>query len=360
MKPYLFLDIVFQFIFQIPFNIYIKNNEKLKDFNNILGLAKITDYSSTTGLMIKEAFIMVLLKILSYFLFLIQENLYLSYEFKKYILKYHYKYMQKAYIKGKLHSFLFNNYRVKLMNDRLIERKNIKQSLFNIQNTVNNWNTNLTSYSSNSDENSMRNSINNVYEIPISHNSPKRKEKGITIKKIIRKHWLLSLTLKLLESARSVDDEHFNIGGEIIKILQGNTVLYSYLLNLIDDFEKKNFDKYSDIKNLKKLLEEKERIKQEKEKEKMKLKQKVIKTENSSSDEEEEEMINKYRLRKKKTVKIKKVNYKKFKMNNNINNDNNEIIEEKKEEEEEPIKKINTNLFRKSIVKSNTSGKLND
>ena len=63
MKPYLFLDIVFQFIFQIPFNIYIKNNEKLKDFNNILGLAKITDYSSTTGLMIKEAFIMVLLKI---------------------------------------------------------------------------------------------------------------------------------------------------------------------------------------------------------------------------------------------------------------------------------------------------------
>ena len=361
MKPYLFLDIVFQFIFQIPFNIYIKNNEKLKDFNNILGLAKITDYSSTTGLMIKEAFIMVLLKILSYFLFLIQENLYLSYEFKKYILKYHYKYMQKAYIKGKLHSFLFNNYRVKLMNDRLIERKNIKQSLFNIQNTVNNWNTSLTSYSSSNEESGMRNNINNVYEIPINQNSPKRKEKGITIKKIIRKHWLLSLTLKLLESARSVDDEHFNIGGEIIKILQGNTVLYSYLLNLIDDFEKKNFDKYSDIKNLKKLLEEKERIKQEKEK--MKQKEKIIKNINSSSDEEEEEMINKYRMRKKKTVKIKKVNFKKFKMNsniNNINNDNNEIIEEKNEEEdEEPIKKINTNLFRKSITKSKTSGNIN-
>ena len=357
MKPYLFLDIVFQFIFQIPFNIYIKNNEKLKDFNNILGLAKITDYSSTTGLMIKEAFIMVLLKILSYFLFLIQENLYLSYEFKKYILKYHYKYMQKAYIKGKLHSFLFNNYRVKLMNDRLIERKNIKHSLFNIQSTVNNWNTSLTSYSSSNEENRMRNNINNVYEIPINQNSPKRKEKGITIKKIIRKHWLLSITLKLLESARSVDDEHFNIGGEIIKILQGNTVLYSYLLNLIDDFEKKNFDKYSDIKNLKKLLEEKERIKQEKEK--MKQKAKIIKNINSSSDEEEEEMINNYKIRKKKTVEIKKVDYQKFKMNNNINNINNynnEIIEEKDaEDEKEPIKKINTDLFRKSIMKSASS-----
>ena len=356
MKPYLFLDIVFQFIFQIPFNIYIKNNEKLKDFNNILGLAKITDYSSTSGLMIKEAFIMVLLKILSYFLFLIQENLYLSYEFKKYILKYHYKYMQKAYIKGKLHSFLFNNYRVKLMNDRIIERKNIKQSLFKIQNTVTNWNDSLKSYSSNNnEENGMRNSINSLYEIPINHNSPKRKEKGITIKKIIRKHWLLSLTLKLLESARSVDDEHFNIGGEIIKILQGNTVLYSYLLNLIDDFEKKNFEKYSDIKNLKKLLEEKERIKQEKEKEKQK--KKIVKNINSSSDEEEEELITKYRLTKKKTVKIKPVNYKKF---SHINNDNNEIIEEKKEEgNEEPIKKRNTNFFRKSIIKSVTTNNIN-
>ena len=111
MKPYLFLDIVIQFVFQIPFDIYIKNNEKLKEFNNVLGLAKISDYSSSSssGLIIKKAFTMVFLKILTYFLFLIQENIYLSFEFKKFILKYHYKYMQNAYIKGKLHSFLFNN-----------------------------------------------------------------------------------------------------------------------------------------------------------------------------------------------------------------------------------------------------------
>ena len=95
MKPYLFLDICFQFVFQIPFDFYVKNNEKLKDFNKILGLAKISDYSSSssTGLMIKDAFLTVFLKIFTYFLFLIQENLYLSFEFKKFILKYHYKYM---------------------------------------------------------------------------------------------------------------------------------------------------------------------------------------------------------------------------------------------------------------------------
>ena len=369
MKPYLFLDIVIQFIFQIPFDIYIKNNEKLKDFNNVLGLAKISDYSSTSGVMIKEAFIMVLLKILTYFLFLIQENLYLSHEFKKFILKYHYKYMQKAYIKGKLHSFLFNNYRVKLMNDRLTERKNIKHSLFNIQNTVNNWNTNLTSYSSN-DINEIERKYDNSYEIPMNYNSPKKKDKGITIRKIIRKHWLISLALKIFESARAVDDNHFNIGGEVMKILQGNTVLYSYLLNLIDDFEKKNYEKYCDIRNLKKLLEEKEKLKMEKEKEKNKEKEKENENNNDIDneimlEEDEQKMLNK---KGRKTVKNKKFNYKRFmsfriksKTDKTINNT---IIEEKdedKEEDKEDEKDVNNEKEiknNKKMIKSITSSNI--
>ena len=195
MKPYLFLDIILQFVFQIPFDFYIKNNEKLKDFNNILGLAKISDYSSSssTGLMIKDAFIMAFLKILTYFLFLIQENLYLSFEFKKFILKYHYKYMQKAYIKGKLHSFLFNNYRVKLMNDRFIERSNIKKELFTIHSTVTNWNSSLTNYSQNNiteEFTNINNNSKNLYNLSMTQSSHK-KEKGITIRKIIKKHWLV-------------------------------------------------------------------------------------------------------------------------------------------------------------------------
>ena len=309
MKPYLFLDIVFQFVFQIPFNVYIKNNEKLKEFNNVLGLAKISDYSSNSGVMIKEAFIMVLLKILTYFLFLIQENLYLSPEFKKFILKYHYKYMQKAYIKGKLHSFLFNNYRIRLMNNRLTERKNIKHSLSNIQNTVNNWNTNITNYSTNITKEN--NSLQNIYDIPLAHTSTKKKDKGITVKKIIRKHWLVSLTLKIVESARTVDDEHFNIAGEVMKILQGNTVLYSYLLNLIDDFEKKNFNKYSDIKFLKRLLEERENLKKAKEKMKEQKKiKRVYNIDNEAIDENEE--IDFEKKKERKTVKSKRFNFKRY------------------------------------------------
>ena len=191
---------------------------------------------------------MAFLKILTYFLFLIQENIYLSFEFKKLILKYHYKYMQKAYIKGKLHSFLFNNYRVKLMKDRLTERNNIKKELFNIHNTVTNWNTSLTNYSQNkfdddldldtndinniNNDTNSNNNIKNLYKFSSNQIIPK-KEKGITIKKILKRHWLLSLTLSISESARTVDDEHFNISGEILKILQGNTILYSNLIILI-------------------------------------------------------------------------------------------------------------------------------
>ena len=288
MKPYLFLDILIQFIFQIPFDIYIKNNEKLKEFNSVLGLAKISDYSSSSssGLMIKDAFLMAFLKILTYFLFLIQENLYLSFEFKKFILKYHFKYMQKAYIKGKLHSFLFNNYRVKLMNDRLTERDNIKKELFNIHHTVENWNTNLINYTQNKfkvDTTNINNNSTNIkslYNLPMTKITPKKK-KGITIRKILKKHWLISLTLSVAESARTVDNEHFNIGGEILKILQGNTLLYSYLLNLIDDFDKKNYEKYSDIKFLKKL-----RMEKEKEKERLEQEKKNKKKGKSENDEE--------------------------------------------------------------------------
>ena len=334
MKPYLFLDIVFQFIFQIPFNIYMKNNEKLIDFNNILGLAKIADYSSNSGGMNKKAFVMVLLKILSYFLFLIQENLYLSYEFKKFILKYHYNYMQKAYIKGKLHSFLFNNYRVKLMNDRLAERKNITHSLFNIQNTVNNWNTNLTSYGN--DINHIKNDYKNIYEIPMSQVYTKKKGKGITIKKIIRKHWLLSLTLKIYEAARTVDDEHFNIAGEVMKILKGNTVLHSNLLNLIEDFEKKNYHKYCDIKNLKKLLEEREKLKIEKKKEKEKKKKKeIIKNDNIDNDGENIDEEEKTLIRSRKTFHKKRFDFKKYM---NLKREEKEDINTIKEDEKEDIK----------------------
>jgi hypothetical protein len=101
----------------------------------------------------------------------------------------------------------------------------------------------------------------------------------------------VSLTLSIIESARTVDDEHFNIGGEILKILQGNAVLYSYLVNLIDDFDKKNYAKYSDIKYLQRLKKEKEKIKIEKDKKNVKNK-KDGKEDSKEDTKEKDNIIN--------------------------------------------------------------------
>ena len=259
--------------------------------------------------------------------------------------------MQKAYIKGKLHSFLFNNYRVKLMNDRTRERSNIKKELFSIHNTVTNWNTSLTNYSNRNFTEEIANINNNTNNLKNLYNLPSnKKEKGITLRTIIKNHWLVALTLSIIESARTVDDEHFNISGEILKILQGNTVLYSYLLNLIDDFDKKNYEKYSDIKKLPKLIKEKEK------------KENKNKDKNIINEDENEELINQRNSKKKKSININlKKNLLIEEESNEQLNIKNDIIYEKgiedeefpehQEENQRDINK-NMNINKKTLKKS--------
>ena len=251
MKPYLYFDILTQFIFQIPLDKYKKNQKVLEKFFKLFGYVKIADYSSQKDFISGVSCFIVILKILCVFLLLIQENIYDSFEFKKFILKYHYEYMQKTFIKGKLHSFLFNNQRISLMNNRDNENKKVHKNLLKIEKAVNNWNLKLKSY--NNDDLSKGDNIYNIANEPIIN---KRKDKGITISKILRKHWLISIILKIFAAANHIDDEHYNISGYILKILKGNYVLYSQLDNLINEYEEKNIEKYNDMNKIKKLLEE--------------------------------------------------------------------------------------------------------
>ena len=71
MKPYLFIDIITHFIFQIPLNIYIRNESTLDTYFKILGYVKIVE--DFLGF---NSFIYIFLKIICYFLLLIQENTY--------------------------------------------------------------------------------------------------------------------------------------------------------------------------------------------------------------------------------------------------------------------------------------------
>ena len=280
MKPYLFIDIFSQFIFQIPLSIYVKNNIVLTTFFKIFGYVQIVDYSSREEFLDNSAFVYVFLKILSYFLILIQENIYVSYDFKRFILQYHYEYLQKAFIKGKLYSFLFNNYRVRLMNDRVKQRKEINETLNNILCMITKWNCHLRSF------NEGNNIITDLYKATPKENE-KKKGGGITVGQIVRKHWLISLALQIFESSFTVDDEHYNVSGDILKILKGCTVLNSELDDLIDVFERKNYQKYGDINNIKLIQEEKRKLKEkekEKEKEKKKKKKKDDKNTNTNTN----------------------------------------------------------------------------
>ena len=262
MKPYLFLDILTQFIFQIPLNIFSKNYTTLNNFFKIFGYVKIVDYSSKEEILDKDSLANIFLKILSYFLILIQENIYLCYDFKKFILRYHYEYLQSAFIKGKLYSFLFNNSRVHLMNDRLKQRREINETLNNLLCTITTWNKNLRNY------NVGNNVVADLYKAKPQKSNEIKKEEPMTIGKIIRKQWLISLALTIHESSFTLEDEHYNTGGNILKILKGSTVLNSELDDLIDVFEKKNYEKYCDIKNMKLIMEQKRKEENKKKEEK--------------------------------------------------------------------------------------------
>ena len=128
----------------------------------------------------------------------------------------------------------------------VLPEKKVQKNLLSIEKAVNSWNNKLKSY--NNDELSKGDSI---YQIAKEQIITNKKEKGITISKILRKHWLISIILKVFAASNHIDDEYYNKAGYILKILKGNYALYPYLDSLINEYEEKNFEKYNDTKKVK-------------------------------------------------------------------------------------------------------------
>ena len=148
------------------------------------------------------------------------------------------------------------------MNDRLKQRREINETLNNLLCTITTWNKNLRNY------NVGNNVVADLYKAKPQKSNEIKKEEPMTIGKIIRKQWLISLALTIHESSFTLEDEHYNTGGNILKILKGSTVLNSELDDLIDVFEKKNYEKYCDIKNMKLIMEQKRKEENKKKEEK--------------------------------------------------------------------------------------------
>ena len=234
-KPYFFFDLLIQFIFQIPLDIYKINSETLNVYMNILGFEKLIDLNSKNNIIKKRELLSILMKIFCYFLLLLQEKIYSSYDFKKYILKYHYEYMNQAFIIGKCHSFLFNNHRIKLMKDKFQERLKIEETLESLKEMIENWNEKYT-----------LNDTNDYYN---SFKLNKKKKKKISIGNLIRKHWLVKLSLRIYYASRKIDLDKIVLKSELLNILQGNDFTYSELDEKINKFEKENKKIYDPIFN---------------------------------------------------------------------------------------------------------------
>ena len=255
LKPYLFMDILFQFIFQIPFDVFKQNSEVLNKYFKNFGFINLCNYTNPEDFLNVDELFHMTLKVLCYFLILIQEMIYNSHDFKRFILKYHYEYMQKAYIKGKFHGFLFNNHRIKLMKDRMEEQNEINGTLKNIEKMITKWNNKLNNKKFLEINFSRKDSNDEEEEIIY------KKDNKLTINKLLRKQWYIRLALGIYESSRYIDNEHLKDSKCIEMILKGSCYMYSELENLIYKFEKENKEKY------KKLIELEEKIKKELDKE---------------------------------------------------------------------------------------------
>ena len=251
LKPYLFMDIIFQFFFQIPFDAFKQNSEVLNKYFKNFGFVNLCNYSNPEDFLNVDELFHMILKVLCYFLILIQEMIYNSHDFKRFILKYHYEYMQKAYIKGKFHGFLFNNHRIKLMKDRMDEKNEINITLKNIEKLITKWNNKLNNKKVLEINFSRKDSYDEEEEINY------KKENKLTINKLLRKQWYIRLALGIYESSRYIDNEHLKDSKCIEMILKGSCYMYSELENLIYKFEKENKEKY------KKLIKLEEKFKKE-------------------------------------------------------------------------------------------------
>ena len=233
LKPYLFLDLLAQFIFQIPFDAFRTSLSNFTIYLDIFGFVNLVDYSSRIEFINKSGLLTILLKVVTYFFVLIQEIVYNSYDFKKFILKYHFDYMEKAYIKGKLHSFLFNNYRIKLMNDRLNEQNEINATLKKIEGMIVKWNDKLTNR-----DRKRSSSISLKYNSQKSQGS--KKTEKISISKILKKQWFISLAYAIYEESRSISHNKIRDKKEIMEILKGKIIMNCELDEKIAEFEKNN------------------------------------------------------------------------------------------------------------------------
>lgn len=283
LKPILFLDLIGQLVYQIPFDFFMIHKTALSKAMNILGFELLISYNNPASMLNYKAFALTFLKITTYFLVSLQEIIYNSSDFKMFILKYHLKMKEKSKINGRLHSFIFNNSRIMLMNQRLKERKNIDETLKKIELQLTKWNEKINFGNSGAKRGSLL--LNNINKNLVSVKPPVKKftrqrnmavykrdifsnyrtmlpdakkikkYDDFSIKKILIRDWLIKICIYLHEQSTLLLGNRINEEENIQRILKGHMNIRSELEELIEEFEKENEDKYLTLNRFKRQKE---------------------------------------------------------------------------------------------------------
>ena len=147
LRPIIIIDISFQLLIQIP---YIYSNELTKDgfFKSLsmgLGLIRIINekYELT-----KDIFLL-LGKCFCFFCMCIQKVIYSSRNFNEFYLSYLIIKNEKFIIGSLVNTFQFNNERINTMNKSIFLKKDMENSMKNLQKDLKEWNKNLFSQENN-------------------------------------------------------------------------------------------------------------------------------------------------------------------------------------------------------------------
>lgn len=129
LKPFLLIDIFLYFVFIIP-----NFASNFSYYSKIIGIEDLMDVNTT------KSYFLWTVKLLSYMLVSIQENLYSTNDFKVFILKYVLKSKEKKALNSRFYSYAYNNSRISKMEKTTKEIMNIDKSLQNIKNQLILWN----------------------------------------------------------------------------------------------------------------------------------------------------------------------------------------------------------------------------
>ena len=191
LKPLFLIDVFLYFIFIIP---YI--NKNYSRYNEIIGIPALRNYelySYNLKSINIQALILWIIKICSYFLISIQTTACNTPDFKYFIIKYILKSNESKMFKSRVNTYLFNNLRIKEMEEVSDMAKNIDLNFIKLKQIFKNWNNCLLNNQNialnqllNKNKMSFKQDINKE-SINYNYNSNENNYNLISINKMVRK-----------------------------------------------------------------------------------------------------------------------------------------------------------------------------